>query len=123
VPQGAVRHLVFIEVSVCCPGPTALLQISPQRPRRIGCHGTIDALTLPDDGENVHVVVEDHEARPTCGQTLNNLALVYRDQGKYFRHLWKRCQNFLLGEIDVLESIVKEIIKFLGFLSHCHSST
>ena len=37
-----------------------------------------------------------------------------------FLHLWQCGEDFLLGEIDVFESIVKEIIELLGFFSHCH---
>jgi hypothetical protein len=35
------------------------------------------------------------------------------------RHLGKGAENFLLGEIDVLEGVVKEILELLGFFGHC----
>jgi hypothetical protein len=43
--------------------------------------------------------------------------LNYASRGLHLGHLGKGREDFLLREIDVLERVMKEIIKRLGFLA------
>src|SRR6266480_6963693 len=64
--QASMRHLMMVDLCFRRPIPTALPQLVPQCARRIGPYGAVDALVRPGDGEHIHVLIEDHEARPTC---------------------------------------------------------
>ena len=69
-PQSAVRHLVMVDLFVRRPIPTTLFQITPQFASGSEGHTAVDAFVRSDHGEDLGVVIEDHEASPTGGSAI-----------------------------------------------------
>src|SRR5262249_18018479 len=52
------------------PIPTTLFQITPQFASGSEGHTAVDAFVRSDHGEDLGVVIEDHEASPTSGSAI-----------------------------------------------------
>lgn len=59
-----------------------------------------------------------------AGDVRLGLAMVLLECGLQFRiarslrHLRKRAQDLLLGEVDVLQGVAKQLVQFFGFSRH-----
>jgi len=69
-PQRAMRHLVMVDLFVRRPIPTTLFEITPQFASRSEGHLAADAFVCSDNGEDLGMVVKDHEAGPTGGSAI-----------------------------------------------------
>src|SRR5262249_60173718 len=69
-PQSAVRHLVVVDLFVWRPIPTTLFQITPEFASGSEGHMAVDAFVCSDNGKDLGMVTEDHEASPTGGSAI-----------------------------------------------------